>query len=170
MQKTATAVEAVQGATEIFEKSSKSVIFFPSDCTSFIVVLMLEKISKKIKDDILLNHTDFFSLIQPLFLVHPLVIQISEILIPEPQISVEITKTLHLIVHIFGKYCCTYFCKKQLSRGRNRNSFSLYKIQTYKAFLSLDLSKLPKAESNFGKIVKLCKILTKTSTRKRLRS
>ena len=168
MQKTATAVEAVQGATEIFEKSSKSVIFFPSDCTSFIVVLMLEKISKKIKDDILLNHTDSFSLIQPLFLVHPLVIQISEVLIPEPQISVEITKTLHLIVHIFGKYCCTYFCKKQLLRGQNRNSFSLYKIQTYKAFLSLNLSKLSKAESNFGKIVKLCKILTKTSTRKRL--
>ena len=148
MQKTATAVEAVQGATEIFEKSSKSVIFFPSDCTSFIVVLMLEKISKKIKDDILLNYTDSFSLIQPLFLVHPLVIQISEVLIPEPQISVEITKTLHLIVHIFGKYCCTYFCKKQLLRGQNRNSFSLYKIQTYKAFLSLNLSKLSKAECN----------------------
>ena len=170
MQKTATAVEAVQGATEIFERSSKSVIFFSIDCTSIIALLMLEKSikKKKIKDDILLNHTDFFSLIQPLFLVHPLVIQISEVLIPEPQISVEITKTLHLIVHIFGKYCCTYFCKKQLSRGRNRNSFSLYKIQTYKAFLSLNLSKLSKAECNFGKIVKLCKILTKTSTRKRL--
>ena len=169
MQKIATAVEAVQGATEIFEKSSKSVIFFPSDCTSFTVPLMLEKnIKKKSKMTFYCIILIFFSLIQPLFLVHPLVIQISEVLIPEPQISVEITKTLHLIVHIFGKYCCTYFCKKQLSRGQNRNSFSLYKIQTYKAFLSLNLSKLSKAECNFGKIVKLCKILTKTSTRKRL--